>query len=58
MKRAYDVKRKRVVHIESMTKDGAILQYTIPNKPGQIFTPLIGANGKNVEPFEIIGQVE
>lgn len=58
MKQAYDVERKRIINIEAMTREGAISQYSLPNKPGQIFFPLIGEDGKNVEQFDIIGKVK
>ncbi|MPW26424.1 hypothetical protein GC105_11550 [Alkalibaculum sp. M08DMB] len=58
MKQAYDVERKRIINIVAMTRQGAISQYSLPNKPNQIFFPLIGEDGKNIEQFNIIGKVK
>jgi hypothetical protein len=50
---AYDVKRKRVVNIERIDKDGAIVAYSILGEPGNWYFPLI-VDGKNVEPYQIL----
>ena len=49
---AYDVKRKRIVNVEN-EENGVIIAYSLPNKPGIWYFPLI-KNGKNVEPYEIL----
>ncbi|MBW2003036.1 MAG: hypothetical protein JRI72_00265 [Deltaproteobacteria bacterium] len=50
--KGYDVKRKRIINIEKMKGD-AIVIYSLPEKPGIWFYPLI-VDGKNVEPYELL----
>lgn len=51
---AYDVKRKRIVNVER-EENGVIIAYSLPGEPGNWYFPLI-ENGKNVEPYELIGE--
>lgn len=50
---AYDVKRKRMVNVERNEGD-TVIAYSLPDEPGVWYFPLI-VDGKNVEPFEILG---
>lgn len=57
MLQAWDLKRKRLINVLSMTESGAIIQYSPVDEPGMVFAPLI-ENGKNVEPYEIISDFQ
>ncbi|MGG1598497.1 hypothetical protein [Paenibacillus naphthalenovorans] len=57
MLQAWDVKRKRLVNVLRMSETGAIISYSPVDQPGLIFLPLI-ENGRNVEPYEILQDVQ
>lgn len=46
------MKRKRIVNVERMEGD-AIVAYSLPDRPGDWFFPLI-LEGKNVETYELL----
>ena len=54
VKRAYDIKNKQIIIIERMNDAGAIVEYSLPHKPGIKFIPVVDQNGKNIEDYKIL----